>query len=175
MIAERSGAKLMLSVAIEFWVVMQIVVDLLLIILFIVLMRQLKAGRAKRASSDSEPLPQALEPLLKEGRKVARQFEAQLEEKQRLVRRLNERLDNRIISLNLLLGRAEGCLASHEKESWGEDGQHRHVCDLQQEIIGLGKKGLAPQEIANRMGISKGEVTLVLELKRKFQEMEKNN
>ncbi|GAG36455.1 unnamed protein product, partial [marine sediment metagenome] len=47
--------------------------------------------------------------------------------------------------------------------------------DLQQEIIALGVKGIAPQEIADRMGISKGEVTLVLELKRKFQEMEKSN
>ena len=165
----------MFSAAIQFWVVVQVVVDLLLIILFIIFMRQLKASMAKQASCDVKPLPQVLEPLLKEAEKVAGQFETQLMEKQRLVRRLNEHLDNRIISLNLLLNRAEVCLASHEKESWGKNGRHRHVYDLQEEIIGLGEKGLAPQEIANRMGISKGEVTLVLELKRKFQEMEKSN
>ena len=165
----------MLSVAIEFWVVTQLLVDLLLIIFFVVLMKQLKAGKSKRASSDAEPWPRGLEPLLKEAEKVAGQFETQLKEKQRLVRRLNEHLDNRIISLNLLLSRAEVCLASHGNESWGKNGQHKHVYDLQQEIIGLGENGLAPQEIANRVGISEGEVTLVLELKRKFQEMEKSN
>ena len=165
----------MFSAAIEFWVIVQVVVDLLLIILFIVFMRQLKAIRAKRATSGVEPLPRVLEPLLKEAEKVAGQFEAQLKEKQRLVKKLNEYLDNRIISLNLLLSRAEVCLASHDKESMEENRSPRHVYDLQQEIIALGVKGLAPQEIANRMGISQGEVTLVLELKKKFQEMEKSN
>jgi len=164
----------MLPAAVEFWVIVQVVVDLLLIILFIVLMKQLKASRAIRASSGVEPFPQVLEPLLEEAEKVAGQFETQLKEKQRLVRRLNEHLDNRIISLNLLLSRAEVCLASHHKESMKKNRSQRHVYDLQQEIIALGVKGLAPQEIANRMGISEGEVTLVLELKRKFQEMEKN-
>ena len=165
----------MLSASVEFWVIVQVLVDLLLIILFIIFMRQLRAGRAKRASSGVEPLHQVLDPLLKEAEKVAGQFETQLKEKRRLVRRLNEHLDSRIISLNLLLSRAEVCLSSHEKESRVENRHHRHVYDLQQEIIGLGEKGLAPQEIANRMGISKGEVMLVLELKRKFREMEKNS
>jgi hypothetical protein len=165
----------MLSAAIEFWVVVQVLVDLLLIILFVILMRQLKDSRATQVSSGVEPVSQVLKPLLKKAEKVAGEFEAQLEEKQRLIRRVNEDLDSRIISLNLLLNRAEVCLASHEKESGGEHRHHRHVYDLQQEIIDLRGKGLTPQEIANRMGISKGEVTLVLELKRKFQEMEKNS
>jgi transcriptional regulator len=165
----------MFSAAIEFWVIVQVVVDLLLIILFIGFARQLKASRAKRVWSGTDPLPQVLEPLLKEAEKVAGQFEAQLKQKQHLIRRLNEHLDNRIISLNLLLSRAEVCLASHDNESKETDRPQRHVYDLQQEIIALGAKGLDSQEIANRMGISKGEVTLVLELKRKFQEMEKSN
>lgn len=164
---------MMLSAAIEFWVIMQVAVDLLLIILFIIFIKQFKSARAGPASSGVEPLPQALEPLLKEAEKVAGQFDAQLREKQRLVKRLNEHLDSRIISLNLLVNRAEVCLASHEKGSWQEKKGHRHVYDLQEEIIALGEKGFAPQEIADRIGISKGEVTLVLELKSKFREMEK--
>jgi DNA-binding transcriptional regulator GbsR (MarR family) len=165
----------MLSAAVEFWVIVQVLVDLILIILFIIFMKQFRAISAKRTLSDIEPLHQVLEPLLKEADKVAGQFETQLKEKQGLVRRLNEHLDSRIISLNLLLSRAEACLASHEKESWGENRHPRHVYDLQQEIIDLMEKGLTAQEIADRMGISKGEVTLVLELKRKFQEMGESN
>ncbi|MCK4388855.1 MAG: hypothetical protein KAV83_01290 [Desulfobacterales bacterium] len=155
----------MFSASLQFWVILQLVVDLFLIILFIIFVRQFKAGGASLASSRVEPLPQGLEPLLKEAEKVAGQFETQLKEKQRLVKRLNEHLDSRIISLNLLLNRAEVC----------EKKPHKHVYDLQEQIIALGVKGLGPQEIANRMGISKGEVTLVLELKRKFQEMEKDS
>ena len=166
---------MMLSTAVGFWVIVQVVVDLLLIILFIVFMRQFRAGKARQESSGTAAFPQVLEPLLKEAEKVAGQFETQLKEKQCLVRRLNEQLDSRIISLNLLLNQAEVCLASHEKESWGGNRQYKHVYDLQQEIIDFGEKGLSPQEIANRMGISKGEVRLVLELKRKFQEMEESS
>jgi hypothetical protein len=154
---------------------MQVAIDVLLIILFVVFMKQSRAAKVGRALSAAEPLPQMLEPLLKEAEKVAGEFEDQLKEKQRLIRGLNERLDSRIISLNLLLSRAEEHLVSHEKESSGKDNSPRHVYDIQQEIIDLGKKGLGTEEIANRMGISKGEVTLVLELKRKFQEMEKSN
>lgn len=154
---------------------MQVVVDLLLIIFFIIFMRQFKAAKSKQTSSGVEPLRQVLEPLLKEAKKVAGQFETQLKEKQRIVRRLNDHLDSRIISLNLLLNRAEVCLASHDKESLGGNNPHRHIYDVQQEVIALGKKGLGPQEIAKRMEISKGEVTLVLELKKKFEEMERSN
>ena len=164
----------MLSSAMEFWVIMLVVVDLLLIILFIVFMRKIKAVKAGSMSSGVEPLPQALEPLLKEAKNVAEEFEVQLKEKQRLVRKLNDRLDSRIISLNLLLSRAEGCLSLNDNGSTGADSSHRHVYDVQQEIIAHGEKGLGPQEIAERMGISIGEVKLVLELKKKFEEMEKN-
>jgi len=165
---------MMLS-TIQFWVIVQVVVDLLLIIFFVIFMRQLKASGTKKVLSGLKPLPQELGPLLKDAERLAGKFEVQLKEKQRLVRKLNEHLDKRVISLNLLLNRAEICLASDEKESCGKDRRNRHVYDLQEEIIGLGEKGIAPDEIANRMGISKGEVTLVLELKRKFQEMEKSN
>ena len=62
----------MFSAAIEFWVIVQVVVDLLLIILFIIFMRQIKTTRAKRATSGVKPLSQVLEPLLKEAEEVAR-------------------------------------------------------------------------------------------------------
>ena len=68
----------MFSAAIEFWVIVQVVVDLLLIILFIIFIRQVKTNRAKRATSGVKPLTQVLEPLLKEAEKVAGQFEAQV-------------------------------------------------------------------------------------------------
>lgn len=120
----------------------------------------------------AERVTDTLEPILKEAQELAGQFESQLKEKQRIVRSLNERLDSRIISLNLLMNRAETCLASSKDVSRERATSHTDVYDLQQQIITLAEKGFDSERIANRLGISKGEVTLVLDLKKKFREME---
>jgi DNA-binding NarL/FixJ family response regulator len=121
-----------------------------------------------------EAITTTLEPLLKDAHKVGRQFEAQLKEKQEIARRLNEHLDSHIISLNLLLNRAELCLVSGENTPTPERKTtlRKDVYDLQQEIITLSEKGLSAEKIANRLGIAEGEVTLVLDLKKKFRDIE---
>lgn len=163
---------MMSSTPIEFWVIMQVAIDLCLIILLIIFMRQVKAVSSRSKSSGVEQVANTVEPVLREAQKVARQFEGQLKEKQHIVRGLNERLDSRIISLNLLMNRAEARLASSENVSGEKPTSHRDVYHLQQEIIALAENGFGPEQIADRLGISKGEVTLVLDLKKKFLEME---
>jgi len=58
---------------------------------------------AKHVSSVIE----MLEPLMREARKTAQKFDEQIKEKKRLLKELNDALDNRIININLLLSRAE--------------------------------------------------------------------
>jgi hypothetical protein len=113
-----------------------------------------------------------VEPVLIETQQVAKQFEAQLEAKQRIVRRLNERLDSRVISLNLLLNRTDDCLASGKNISSDVSSFHSDFYGSQHEVMTLAEKGFDPEDIANRLGISKGEVALVLDLKKKFSQME---
>lgn len=162
----------MLSAPIEFWVITQVAIDLCLIILFVIFLRQVKGARAGPQSGQIERVTHILEPALRDAQALAGQFEVQLKEKQRIVSSLNERLDSRIISLNLLLNRAETCLASCARVSGENATAGREVSDLQQEIITLAEKGLEAKEIASRLEISKGEVTLVLDLKKRFLEME---
>ena len=162
---------MMLSRSVEFWVIIQIAIDLCLIILFVIFLRQVKAT-TRPESSDVQRITSTLEPLLQDAHEVGRQFEAQLKEKQHIVRRLNQHLDSHIISLNSLLNRAETCLVSGENTFEGKKTLDKDVYDLQQEIITLSEKGLRAEKIANRLGIAKGEVTLVLDLRKKFREME---
>jgi len=160
----------MLPTSVEFWVIIQIIVDLCLIVLFIIFVRQVKVLGDRSGASGTEHVTDTLEPVLRDAQEVAGQFEIQLKEKQNIVRRLNEHLDRRIISLNLLLNRAEASLASCGSEATRH--KDKDVCHLQQEIITLSEKGLSSEKIANRLGIAKGEVSLVLDLRKRFQEMD---
>jgi len=88
---------------IEFWVVFQIVVDLVLVILILYLLRSMRAGLHKDISREAaENLLQMIEPVLVEARSASKSFDTQLKEKSQLINQLNQRLDGRIITLNLL-------------------------------------------------------------------------
>jgi len=144
---------------------MQLAIDLCLIILFVVFIRQV---RTVGKSSKVEQMTGNVEQVLKEAKGIAGRFETQLEKKREIVNKLNEHLDSRIVSLNLLLNRAEECLASAKGNKF-----HTDVDLLQQEIIALAEGGSTCDEISNRLGISKGEVALVLDLQKKSLETEK--
>ncbi len=126
-----------------------------------------------------------LEPLVKESRKAASSFDEQIREKRKLSRDLNDALDTRIISINLLLSRAD----SLQKKL--EDRQHTiqqsapvfnpapspfresNVLDQQNQIIDLYHQREDVDTIAEKLSIPKGEVQLVIDLKEKFIAMEK--
>ncbi|CAN2039879.1 hypothetical protein GMMP15_140020 [Candidatus Magnetomoraceae bacterium gMMP-15] len=154
------------------WIIILLVLDLGIILLCVILL--------KRSSDESRPdvdavshLDNILKPLLEDAQKIADQFDEQLREKQLIIRKLNENLDSRIISLNLLLNRAEISLSSNKYiDPSLAQGYQRHVYDLQEEIIALAEQNFDSEAIAKQMEISIGEVNLVLDLKRKFTEME---
>lgn len=126
-----------------------------------------------------------LEPLVTESRKAALSFDEQIREKRKLSRDLNDALDTRIISINLLLSRAD----SLQKKL--EDRQHTiqqpapvfnsapspfresNVLDQQNQIIDLYRQREDVDTIAEKLSIPKGEVQLVIDLKEKFIAMEK--
>jgi len=70
-----------------------------------------------------------LDPLVKGSESAANAFAGQIKEKQRLIRELNETLDSRIISINLLLSRAEVVLSNQDQlrmNTSGGGGGYRH-------------------------------------------------
>ncbi|MFO7495549.1 MAG: hypothetical protein R6X05_07945 [Desulfobacterales bacterium] len=151
---------------IEFWLVLQLLMDLLLVGLALYFVRNLRSDTHGSVSQKAaERLMGLLEPLLVEADKTARAFDAQLQEKNRLIQQISERLDSRIISLNLLLNRADACGCM-------DPTQTPHVYDQQQEIIALDRTGMDADGISSRLSLPRGEVDLVLDLHRKLLEVQ---
>ena len=152
--------------SVQYWVVFQIVLDLFLVVLILLFIRSYKSGLRREAAQEAARLVIGLlEPLLKEAKTTAATFEDQLKEKARLVQSINERLDSRIISLNLLLNRATAQLSDGADD---EESPGNHIYDQQNAILKLYGENHDPEEIAKRLSMPRGEVDLVIDLKKKF-------
>ena len=133
-----------------------------------------------------------LEPLVRESRRTALKFDEQIKEKRRLLKGLNEALDDRIIHINLLLSRAETRQKKLEQnreplpETTVSQGPVQQppvnmslapepVWDQQQEILKMFEQNCDIDTIARQLSVPKGEVKMVVDLKKKFLEMEKNH
>ncbi len=130
-----------------------------------------------------------LEPLVMESKEAALDFDELIHEKKKISKKLNDALDSRIISINLLLSRASVLQKSLEDQQR----QFRHsqpdyppptvsphlpparepdVLDQQNQIIDLYYQQMDVNTIAEQLSIPKGEVQLVIDLKEKFVAME---
>jgi len=156
----------------EFWIVFQICV---LLFLFLIIWYFLKNSRpvavdnSKITSESADQIVKLLEPLLKEAESSAMVFESQILEKKQLIKQLNEKLDSRIISLNLLLNRADACLMNNANLKTDID-----VAGIQEAILSLYKEGYTTGAISKELSLSEKEIDLVIGLKKKFLAMEKN-
>jgi hypothetical protein len=143
------------------------------------------------ASEYSTQVIEMLEPLLREARKTAKRFDDQIKEKKRLLKELNEALDNRIININLLLSRAEN---QHNKMLEKQTAMANVVMpenvvlnqnmtdmtadiaiDQQHKIIQMYDQKMDMDTIAQQLSVPRGEVQMVIELKKKFLEMERTH
>lgn len=165
----------------EFWVVFQMILLLLLIAVLVRVIRSMKTAPAveKNVTEGSDAAGMAagkvlalLEPVLNEAETAAKIFESQIMEKKILIRDLNEKLDSRIISLNLLLNRADACLASKTFGTSDETSPGAGISDMQEAILVMFEKGLTAQSIAEKLSVARKEVDLVIALKKKFIAME---
>jgi Family of unknown function (DUF6115) len=149
---------------VNYWVLFQIVMDGVLVALVLLLMRHMKSAIGKEAAMEaSQNLMAMMEPLVREAEAVARSFEEQLKEKKNLAYQLNEDLDRRIISLNMLLNRARAYL---------DDGPGKaaagQVYKQQDAILELYNQHHDSEAIAKKLSIPKAEVDLVIDLKTAF-------
>jgi Family of unknown function (DUF6115) len=148
----------------------QISIDLIIVMVFIFLIKRFR--HFNKGPSFDKPT-KVFESFLIDAEKMAGQFKAQLEEKHRLIQNLNEQLDKRIISLNVLLNRADVLLSS-QSEGGKEPNTNKEATEGQQtEILKLAREGRSAEKIAQILSIPQGEVRLVLDLKKKFLRMAK--
>lgn len=170
----------------EFWIVFHMTVTLVLVAALLHVVRQLKAVKALLAQDSpndrmedqtvkktADKVLTLLEPLLNEAESAARIFESQIMEKKILIRDLNDKLDNRIISLNLLLNRADACLSTKSFGTGHESFEGAGINDMQEAILSMFAQGMDAAAISDKLSVSRKEVDLVISLKRKFIAMEK--
>jgi len=155
-------------IELQFLILAQIAIDITIIIFFIFLIRTLRYPNKGKSFNKTAKI---FESLLTDADNTAGRFKEQLEEKHHLIKTLNEQLDKRIISLNVLLNRADILLSSHGKSAAECNDNAVSLNGQQTEIIGLAKQGHGVEEIANMLSIPKGEVKLVLDLKKRFSQI----
>jgi hypothetical protein len=153
--------------SLKLWIVLQLVIDFIVIALVLYFTKHFRSKVSRLAAKQAaDQVIGMIEPLLEAAKATSKAFDTQLQEKNQLIRHLTEKLDSRIISLNLLLNRAEGHL-SMDTESPSRP--RSHVYDQQSAILDLFAEGDDAETIARKLSMPKGEVDLVLDLKNKFQ------
>ncbi len=187
----------------EFWIVILFIIDILIILCFLIFVRRaanIKVSaqynpndriNQRKAEKTADNIIGMLEPFVKESKKTADSFEKQIIEKRKLIHELNESLDSRIISLNLLISRAEAAkedlrnlkievarqplqplsLQSQSMQQNSSDFSD-NVLDQQNSIIDMYNRGFDIDTIVAKLSMPKGEVKLVIDLKKKFKAME---
>ncbi len=176
----------------EFWISILFCVNFIFIIFLFLLVKKvnrLNYGHLTHGDSDNSQedfryasgsavdIVETLEPLVKESKKAALAFDEQIQEKKRLIKELNDALDSRIISINLLLSRADALqkkMEEKQSQSRFQSSSASMVFDQQNQIIDMYNQNFDVNSIAQKLSIPKGEVLLVIDLKKKFAAMEKS-
>ncbi len=139
----------------------------------------------EKAGRSAKDIIEMLTPLVNEAKNAAASFDSQIREKRGLIKNLNDALDSRIISINLLLSRAKTLhnKLEDQQKTFQEDQPVRPfsspmpsggttLVDQQNQIIDLYFQKMDADTIAQKLSLPKGEVQLVIDLKEKFIAME---
>ncbi|TWI72395.1 hypothetical protein LZ24_01537 [Desulfobotulus alkaliphilus] len=147
-----------------YWVAIPMVANIFLIFFVILSLRRLMRRLEDEAVHKAvDRVLASLAPLVDQARDLSQSFDEQLREKQRLIQSLNENLDRRITALSLMVNRTEATLKAAESQRHTSESM-----DLQGAVLDLADQGRDAERIARDLAVSPGEVSLILELKRKL-------
>ena len=139
-----------------------ILASVFIIILFVKrALRLIPSKRVRALSSGKKDLETNLEKinqLLGESESLSRKFSDNLAEKREIAKNLVETLDGRIRTLNQLLEKIEGKIPASNPAPNGKDGNGQ--------ILEMAMGGYGVDDIAKRLGLSKEEVQLILDLRK---------
>ena len=139
-----------------------ILASVLIILLFLKrALRLLPPKKAKALSSSKKNLETNLEKinqLLQESQTLSLDLSNNLAEKKEIVKKLVESLDEKIQSLNQLLGKIEGKVPAPNP---GPEGREENG-----QVLEMAMAGCGTADIAKRLGLSKEEVQLILDLRK---------
>lgn len=139
-------------------------IDVVIIIVFIILIK--KTGFFKKDSSLNKSL-KLYESMLSDASRTSEQFKKQLDEKKHMIKMINQNMEERITSLNVMLNRTDALLF-HNRQY---DNMDMGSFDKQKkEILKLEKQGHTSEQIADILSIPRETVMLVMDIKKKNKE-----
>jgi len=148
----------------KYLILTQIGIDIVIIIVFVFLIK--KISLFKRDSSLNKGL-KMYESLLSDGSRISEQFKEQLEEKKHMIKVLEQQLEKRITSLNVMLNRTDALLFQNRQYDNVDSGC---LDNQKKEILKLAKQGHSSEQIADALTIPREEVMLVMDLKNKISQ-----
>ncbi len=148
-------------IEIKYLIVALIGIDIVFFVFFIVLIKRLSTLKRNPVF---EKEAQIFESLIKDVDKMEGHFVSQLKAKSQFINGLNEQLDSRIASLNVLLNRSSVLLSSYDDPENSDKALMESSSSRQSEILVLANDGYDIAEISKKLSLPKGEVMLVLNL-----------
>jgi DNA-binding NarL/FixJ family response regulator len=148
----------------KFLILTQIGIDVVIIIVFILLIK--KTGFFKKDSSLNKSL-KLYESMLSDASRISEQFKKQLDEKKHMIKMINQNMEERITSLNVMLNRTDALLFHNRQYDNMDMGSFDNQ---KKEILKLEKQGHSSEQIADILLIPRETVMLVMDIKKKNKE-----
>jgi len=148
----------------KFLILTQIGIDVIIIIVFILLIK--KTGFFKKDSSLNKSL-KLYESMLSDASRISEQFKKQLDEKKHMIKMINQNMEERITSLNVMLNRTDALLFHNRQYDNMDMGS---LDNQKKEILKLEKQGHSSEQIADILSIPRETVMLVMDIKKKNKE-----
>ncbi len=155
------------------WIVLQFAVDILLlsIIIFYIIKDSLSKNKPQQplpSLNELKTLAESLQQLITESEKIASRLEKNINEEKKLGGELRDGIDKKSKELNLSIQRSESLLRKMKEFQDAESNAPPvSSADKYDEAYSLFKKGLSKKEIAEKAGLSEGEVELICNLRSK--------
>lgn len=153
------------------WLILQFAVDilLLLIIIFYILKDSLPKNRTPETASDANELrhiDESLNQLTTKAEKIADRLKENIDEEKRFGEELQVIVDKKTRELNLSIQKAVSILRKLKEIQPSTNINNSSIIDKYDEIFKLYDTGLSIKEIAEKVGVSEGEVELICNLRR---------
>jgi hypothetical protein len=154
----------------KIWISILLIIDFLIVAgIFFYLSGIKKELEKKIFEKASKNALEFISPLFEEAQKTADKFDILIKEKRKIVRDLNEALDSRISTLTFLVNRAQNSINSAPAPNSRDLEDINPVYSSNSKIFELADKGFKIEDISRELGISAGEVSMILSLKKKIK------
>jgi hypothetical protein len=146
----------------QYWVVAQLAIDIFMLVLLVVLLKNMSRKRGTAVNPSSVYLQP--ENLLKEMKQISEILEKNLEEKRTLTRNIITELETLLSDAERASLRLEGLMDTWKRSRLSDKNRLSDTEHLKKSASALLEKGMAKKEIARRLDVPLGELELMLKL-----------